>query len=319
MRNKLFLSIICSYFILLNSNGVMSQTTQENIHSYYKFIYLSENEILNENLIKSDSLYSIAFKYSYPRSKDLYNAFLVSYYLNDSTKSLIYAKELVVNGFNSSNLCDSLINPKLCKILQFNLQQSIFKINKSCDTNFNKFCEDLFNDDQKGRTESGNSETQQLIDFRNFQQLKQFIISNEYPTFKTYGFCNKFANPLSICPIFEIILWHNRFTLDNEFIELLTQNLLNGKIQPNEFIKISIAHNPTSIIYGLKPWKIITMSESQKILINQKREMMLLDDLEDYYNKYQYHLKNKFDKFLFMDPILITNNEQIINSGFYGD
>ena len=306
--------------LLFKQNTLYSQNNNDSIHKYYSYVYLAEHQLLEGNIEKSISYYTNAFKFSYPRSKDLYNVFLASYYINDTIKTKSYANELIIKGYDISFFTDSITNPNLYKLIQ---NKSFLETPNNficCDSIFYKFCDTIFEDDQKIRTDSNFISIQKAKDKQNFEKIKNYIAINSYPSFEKFGFCNKFSNPISICPTFELILWHNRFEIDSQFIKVLTINLLSGDIQPNEFTKITIANKDLSNSLTLKPWEIEKVCKTSSVKnINKKREYYLLDKLEDYLRKYKYHLINKFDKFIFIDPVLITNNEIIINSGFYGE
>jgi hypothetical protein len=306
----------------------------ENISLYYAAINKAELAIISENYLRAKSFYEIAFANKFPNGKDLYNAFLTSYYTKDTSKSIQYLKDLAFAGLRRDFFIDTQSNYNF-------YSQILARVNyDSCMTaglrSVNKVLiqklDSLLILDQTIR--KGGDRSKKLLegDLLNVAHLAKIVKEFGWPSFEEIGFWTNGSSPFVENPAFGYVMWHNRFNTDS-FDKLAIEAVKSGKMRPDEWGEIVLGRKMFNMglydhyNYHMNIWSPAKLSEANKEVINKERAKVFLDNLEDYFEKFSYQStynvrfgNNQMKSmFIFLKGTLVPTPDQILNPNLYDE
>jgi hypothetical protein len=300
-----------------------------NIKKYYELINNAELKIIENDYSNAQKLYKEAFKYKKYNGKDLYNAFLCSFYIHDTLNAKLYINKLAFYGLNYDYFIPLKSEMKFYNIIfkefneNFNAGEVKFKTSKVLTI------DSLFQVDQLNRNSNNSKFNRHIIDSISLISLINTIQKNEWPSFQSNGFWNIASNPRTEnLPVY-ILYWHNRF-VNNNLDSLAIKALEKGYLRPDDFESIILGRKMfgenSFNYYDIFPtaWKIKTLTAQKIDYYNKNRDKYFLEDLSSFKKKYDYQSLYNIEfgmdtvksSFKFLNSSLVPSLD-LINQGIY--
>lgn len=312
MKNYLFL------FGIITSSFLHAQTKNAQIKAYYYCIQKAEMNIVYHRYEDAGQFYRKAFELKYPNDKDLYNAFLISYYTHDSAKAVQYANELAYKGLSKTYFLDSVFDYGFYKYVYIGYD-SCFQKGKENPVfqKWSRLLTQLIADDQKVRGAISNeSDTMGfikmgMIDSANRIKLKEYIMADGFPDFDRVGFwggSDPFINP----NIVFFLAWHNRY-IASSLDSLIEEAVQNGDFRPDEWATIlSERENDSISKYHMEIWHDKRPPSVKDIKqINKDRASLYLEDYDSYKRNWTFAKENYNRSRTDYNPNLYPPNESV--------
>lgn len=310
-RTLFFYSLPILTIALCRSLTTFSQSlppqNKSAIRAYYEVINNAELSIIDSNYRDASELYTKAFVLKYPNGKDLYNAFMVSYLLQDTSQARKYLIQLAQKGLKKQFI---LHNGSALETSFFNY------LSKDYDSIYNNFqtiktsrkivaLDSLGFIDQiilKPDTNLSAAEIKQL-QFQNLDRLRKWIVMNGFPSFTNTGFYENFNSSPRTLPTDWFLLWHVR-PLTTSLDSIYINAVLDGNLRPDLYALIIDQR-------GEHYWSLLPKDFKESInryKINEARKQIYLESIDDYIKKIKFSFHNKDFVFLNIFSILLNKN-----------
>jgi len=281
---------------------------RDSIKEYYEIINNAELSIIDSNYRNASKLYAKAFALKYPNGKDLYNGFMVSYFLQDTFQSKKYLIQLAQNGLKKQFI---LHNGRALETPFFNY------LSKDYDSIYNNFqtikasrkiiaLDSLGFIDQmilKSDTNLSAAEIKHL-QFQNLDRLKNWITKNGFPSFKNTGFYEDYNPSPRTLPTDWYLLWHVRPSA-TQLDDTYKNAVLAGDFRPDLYALIIDQR-------GEHYWTLLPRDFKESInkyKINDARKQIYLESIDDYIEKIKFSFHNKDFIFLNIFSILLNKDK----------
>lgn len=286
---------IVGILMIMNFQVFSQQPDRQKVWSYY--IHVNDAEIFITEGRYNDALqfYDIAFQNKMPNAKDLYNAYIASFLLKDTARTISYFNQLASyglkkGGFERTKFGKSIPNISSDPFYQYISKDydSLYAIaQKSTYPTYAKKLNDIYSKDQKARATNEKLNIY-YADSLNLIELGKFIKSNGFPSFQRTGFFETLRNSPMNPSIAWLIMWHQRgkyTSLDNVMLDAVK----SGDFAPDDYA--IIADQKKNLYYtGILKTKDTNLDETE---INKKRAEIYLESLEDYRAKLAFQNKDR--------------------------
>jgi hypothetical protein len=317
----LFIPLILIFF-----NG-FSSNKRCDVKKYYYFINLAELNIIDSNYIDAKNNYKIAFNNKYPNGKDLYNAFLVDYYLKDTLGTKEYINKLAKSGMQKNYFADSISDEMYYKLI-FKDYDSIYSLGyQNRNVEGINFWDSILIKDQIIRNENINPFDMKKADTEIKFSVLKFLKENDV-SFEKIGFWTQNSSPDNqLYPLF-LQCWHNKLE-DDELDDVYLKLCLKGDLNIIDLLAVYFGGS----IYNINPqntnkyllniWNFDSLSSDKINSINELRKSIFIENLIDYKKKFYYQLKHQprfspieRNMFIFFNPFQIPD-ETLLGSKMY--
>jgi hypothetical protein len=322
-RAFFYLKALLFYFLFTSFNlAAFTKIKGKNgLFNYYNLINDAELNIIDSNLTAAKLIYKEAFKIKEPFGKDLYNAFLVSYYSNDTFEAKKYVNMLAFKGFNKFDFCDTIENKEYYNFVFSKFDYYYSKGFKLVDKSLIKFWDSVLFRDQLYRN---NNFIGVNYDSVNNKEIKNYIKRTKPLSSVSLGFWTKNSSPyIENFPLF-IHLWHVKRQEPISELENIYLNYCNKGILPIfdlTAIYLGKAENSwndsLANMLFLKIWDLNKIKSDEIKKIDIVREKYYLNRLYDYYKKYFYQQNHQIrfgiterNMYVFLNPFQV-NDENI--------
>jgi tetratricopeptide (TPR) repeat protein len=304
----------------------------QDLKSYYYEINLAELQIVLGNYKEANEHYLMAFKYNPENEKDLYNSFLISYFIKDTALATVRLQKLAYFGLPKEYIECKLQTREyfitLCKMANFDSCRN--EGWKAADKKLLQELEQLIILDQSRgaeaihlKTESERKRILSQIDKKTMDTMLKIIKKYGWPSFHQIGYWLNNANPLSNNSAFELTMWHNRFRTN--IMDYFAINAIKaGNFRPDIWAKHILSRNMLGIKkfndygYHVTVWDIKDIPHQKLKKYDAARKEIFLESLTDYFQKFQYQSTNNLEFggdsiksiFGFVHPILIPRPGQ---------
>ena len=219
--------------LLISGKDTLAQNSKTG--NYYKYIYKGEECILNSALDSSSYYFSLAFKYvEFPFARNIYNAAVVDAKLSKNEKVYNYLVYLLKLGASYHQLFS---DTSFKKFFLSDYGKKLIAFSEQIKPTYNKYyraqIEKLVKDDQYFRIKpNANSTYIDTIKAIDRQNIATFLSLNN-----KYGFPSEHEigidSNIFTLPLYALIILHqsNGRLQQHNFDELLTKNILDGKIE----------------------------------------------------------------------------------------
>lgn len=281
---------------MLIINTTYCQSNNSNVRIYYQLINNAELSILNKDFALASKYYDKSFKLKFPNGKDLYNAFLVAYYNLDSIRARKHYNQLAYMGLGKHVFRDTNRNYSFYKYVS-NDYDSFYNSGAISEMPvYGMKLKSILERDQQVRKPGMNnpnllkdpvySMQVKQVDSTNIEDLKVYINTYGFPSFKQVGFWDGTApnNPGTLWKV----LWHYR-PYDSNIDSLVIKAVLEGNFRPDDWATIiSTRTNAETYQYHMKVWnEVRPLSKKELQKINQSRAKIYLESLSDYSRKWK--------------------------------
>ena len=262
-----------------------------NVANYYVLKNKAELAIIDGNLQQAADFYKQAFQYKFANAKDLKNAFSVAYQLRDSMLAREYSNILAREGIATKYTwiaLDSANNPSMFNYVVQD-EDSLYKSNVyKYQLHAHLFFDSLDKIDNYLRTHDVSLDSANIADSMVVTATIDFIKTNGYPVLDVN---NPNAVPYNTLVFLYFIIWHARDKESFPVLDsLLSQELLEGDLEPDEWIAFMLYRKGYHEKYGNAVWRLnwSELTPRQIAKINNNRKDLNLESLEDYKKKYDY-------------------------------
>ncbi|RYE50152.1 MAG: hypothetical protein EOP48_20270, partial [Sphingobacteriales bacterium] len=285
---SLFFTVI---LLALTLNSFAEDDRKRNISQYYELINKAELSIIDNNLKEASACYGQAFQYKFANYKDLENAFSVAYQLGDSVLARTYAGILFAEGISvkySWIATDSANHPQLFNYVVQDedsiIDRNVFKYKQQPNILFDS----LDKMDQYVRTHTVSKDSAIKTDDTVAEIVLDYIRMNGYPVLDIN---NPRATMYRVVYNCFILIWHMRDRDSFPALDsLLSQELLKGNLQPDEWMLFMLNRKGYHEKFGNAIWRLDWpgLTPQQTALINENRRKLNLENIQDYKKKYDY-------------------------------
>lgn len=312
---------IFNFFLLLfftSQTSVLAQDFNKDIANYYLNKNLAELAIVDSNYIEASEYYKIAFSKSILFSADLWNAYLISFYQNDTIFTQKYYNSLVLHGYSKKFFIGSLNYYQLDSLL---VQPFYLYISRTYDSLWNiaistempskaKKLDEIFNLDQQGRIYKDVDnitikENQHILDTDDSTRKLFFLYCKEYgfPNFSQVGLFEKRVRQPTATGLPFLLYWHQVFKQNPKLDDLYYNAALNGDIPADQY---ATTIDRRKIKYFMILRDLETLNPAEIKLINEERAKIYLESINDYRKKIEFQLNHK--QFHFVNISAIAYN-----------
>lgn len=292
MRTVLF-SIL---FVGLYSFELNAQPRKERIRvrQYYDLINEAELMLIDSNYNKALAIYKSAFSKKFPNDKDLYNAFILSYFTRSEVLCRKYLLQLAFLGMDRSLFPDTTQDPKFHKLISSGFDSSYNAGGKSKIFTYAMQLREIGKEDQVVRKEV--AQNPKLKNDRDFQgrlkrsdsiilsQITQFILKNGFPSFERKGFWDG-SSPNNPSIIFWII-YHQRPN-STSIDKMVYKAVLDGDYRPDEWATlISYRDDERDYCYNIRFWKPLSTVVKDSSAVEASRSIIYLEPINDFKRKW---------------------------------
>lgn len=282
-----FLTVLL-YIIILNAYA----QNNELLHKYYYHVNQAELSIIDNNLLHAQLHYDAAFSTEYEFSRDIFNAFVVSYRLQDTLRSIHFYNRMVWAGLKKENFEGLFGNKDTTELSDYYQYISIhydsihnIVSNSSMPALGIKFNE-FYIKDQSCRTDEEKSKDLKRCDSLIEIDLMKFIDEYDFPSYKKIGlYDTALIQPFTV-DILELIMFHKRGIIENTpFLDFMWKFVESGELDARAYSMRYFCQDcsPYHVNIPLRP-----ISKDELKLINTERRKIYLEPLEDYYKKIDY-------------------------------
>jgi len=314
------LVIFCTLFNIFN----VSFAQKDSIKLYYQNLNKAELAIVDSNYVNALKYYDTAFCFKKnPFGRDLYNATLTSIMIKSYPRALAYLEKLFSLGFNlktldTINICKDFLASSFGKVARKKHKELNVTYNRKYRSEIKK----MLHNDQFFRVKENGYErfgdTIRMIDRQNVEHLLKLITKYGFPSEDKIG-----IDPENIMqPLFYVLVFHQnsgaRYQTFN-YSAILKTAILKGELRNNvgadlmqgadgvrdyDAFGLVMAKFDTSVSEindaGLSikkvtsfqtNWGYFKIDDTEQIKINQKRQLIFLEPLEQNLKKMAYSLK----------------------------
>lgn len=288
MKQLLLISFL---FVISNLFGQLTNRAQ--VKEYYQKINYAELAIVDSNFKEASDFYNQAFVLKQPNPRDFFNAFVVSYILNDSNRCKKYINELYKMGFKKQTIewMPFVEKIKFENVYKNYISTDSFLVNSYLNSEkytFSQQFDSIFLEDQNYRN---NEHLYNFnVDSSNVEFIKTFSQKNSYPSVLTIGPTNNWGVRLDSPGAPYLIFWHTR-GVNTSLDTLILDALLDGIFDPGDFAFQQDIKNLDYFQFLITD-SFENLSEERKKIINNNRDAINLESLEEYVKKHNFLLKN---------------------------
>jgi hypothetical protein len=323
--NANFIFFLKVVLLLVISNVSISSPKNKlkNIREYYRLINDAELLVIDSNYLEAKQKYINSFQLNCPFAKDIYNAFLCSYYTKDSTCALKFINNLAYHGFKKFYFFDSLYDPIFYKYI-FKDFDSCYNVGfKNANHKMIQFIDSILFDDRNARLSPNYLNLIAKVDSVNIDKLISFIKCNGWPNYNKIGLWCYESNPIMDNFPFLLILHHNRRNTD-KYDKLLLSEIKVGNMRSDHFAAIIFHRNSFIEKYFidynlfLNIWQMGVLNTKERSIVNVNRKNMYMVNLINYSKKFQFQYINNINwganfqksSFRFLNYFLIPAPDQ---------
>ena len=290
---KHFISIVILLFCVSFSKG------QNNTQKYFKYINKAELAICDFKYEKASQYYEKAFHAITPFCNDLFNATILNVkFTKKYDLALNYSRQLLQKDFEIGWVYRLIDSKDSLIALKFKSLEDTVK--SQTNKNLKLILEEMLEKDQKEATTPQEKYEKCLVHHTNF--IKLFELTKEYGTLT-----EQIVGIYEYSPIHIILVHAAQAQMSPQ--ELLLQDVLNGKIYAENYIKyydlyLENIGKPTRFGYG---WNPIFISNDILFIVhpdninktnNERNKINIAETWEDYVKKAKYQfLNNNFQLF----------------------
>lgn len=280
---------------MLNLQVFSQQANPKQVWSYYVHVNDAEMFITDGRYSDALAFYDIAFQNKLPNAKDLYNAYVASFLVKDTVRTISYFNQLALYGLKKGGFERSKFGKSIPDIASDPFYQYISKdydslnevAQKSAFPAYVKKLNDIYSKDQKAR-ETNQKLNIYFADSLNMIELGKFIKTSGFPSFQKTGFFETCRNSPMNPSTAWVIMWHHRgknTALDKVMLEAVK----NGEFPPDDYA--IIADQKKNLYYtSILKVKQADLDETE---INKKRAEIYLESLGDYRKKLEFQFKDR--------------------------
>ena len=289
------ISLLNFLFLITIIHASAQHKTDTNlVRKYYAHINSAELNIIDTNYDMALLEYQTAFNLKYPNGKDLYNAFVASYYLKDTANAYRYYNWLAYHGMKRGYFSDSTSNPDFYKFVTASHDSSGAAGYAKLDVGAVEFWDIVDEFTRKYRTYTPEyfmnkevfKEKAKEMDALNRENIIGFIESGGKYGFEEIGFWTKNSGPhVGNSPFYNHI-YHTK-SYDNNLLDTYKELCLKGKLDLMDFISIHARSFKATVFaknYGLRLYNQDLDKEDTRD-IDRLRKKMYLSPLSDYYKR----------------------------------
>jgi hypothetical protein len=233
-----------------------------------------------------------AFNYKAPNDKDLYNSFLLSYYIGQPSPCKRYFCELVSKGLDRRRIpTDSNLHPELWTWVSSHYDSVKFASKRKYRPE-QIIYSNLKQIDYNVRIDDFPRNKAHIIDSLNFNILHELLKIYGYPSFSEYGYS---IGALGAVMYDEdiFLLIHHSLGLSKMFDSVMLDGVMSGNMRPDmwagHMLQANFSKFPSKAdSLGLKVWEKRKLTDDEKKLINITRDKYFLEPIDDYIEKYRF-------------------------------
>lgn len=306
MKHNLATLTLATIFLCM-SIGARGQNDDPNIRLYYQQINKAELAIVDTQYRSALAHYDTAFQDKGPNGKDIYNAFLLSFYERDTLLADQYFSLLAVNGYKKTYFKDSILQSGFYAYVSRNYD-SLYDVGKrSPKYELAQYLNRFEKKDQDIRKQEARDDNAiRAVDLQNRDSLVWFNNTYGFPGFVTVGFFEDEGNSAAFSGTFWMVMWHRR-PISKEDRDMMLKEVKKGNFRPDDY-SILVDDNAHRALYGsFLPKK--GYNQNQRKEINRHRAEIYLESLEDFEKKLTYSFKRK--DFVFYNIFYKPFNEHL--------
>ena len=264
------------------------------VRAYYSSICEAETAVLDSNFQKASLLYDLAFRNKFPNDKDLYNAFVVSYFTADTLRAKNYIEKLAYLGVTREQLPDTNSRTDFYRFIASGFDSCYNAGRKSETCKRGEMLKAIFKRDKIVRHEliqapalAKSADYQMQVresDAITFSALAYYIRTYGFPSFENKGFWDG-SSPNNPSVLFWI-LYHQR-PEETVLDSLVYKAVLRGDFRPDEWATV-VAYRTTEKKYNycMRFWQPLSRVVSDLQAVEASRKTIFLDPLEVYKRKW---------------------------------
>lgn len=287
MLYKFVLSFIVVFLILSISLHAKNEpaSNTDAIRKYYVFTNKAELAIVDSNFKQAIIHYETAFRFKSPNAKDLHNAYCASTFVQDCKRGRKYLEQLAHQGYGLAKGLSG--NTAFYDCTAHGLKIVADKVNADFrSSRIGQKLDSLEKADQSVRQdEKPDREKLKLVDAAVLQSLYTFLKNEKFTDVETGMW---YGNPGNDYSALWLVRWHGRGApsiLDS----ILRVNVLKGNYDPSVYASLMSTDNNSKYGVFYNPGRVWTDKERKSI--NENREKIYLESLEDYEKKMAMQMK----------------------------
>lgn len=277
----------------------------DTVRNYYALTNKAELAIVDSNFKEAIIHYEAAFRFKTPNAKDLHNAYCAAALIKDCKNGRFFLEKLAHLGYR---IPETLIdNADFWDCTAKGLKVIADKVRKEFKSgSIGLQLDSLYKEDQSLRGEEKTDyEKMAKIDAAVLQSLYNILRKERFTDVETGMW---YGNPGNDYSVLWLVRWHahgGTSILDS----ILLENVMKGNYDPSVYASLIFLENNAKYGIFYNPGRKWT--DKERKIINENREKIYLEPLEDYEKKVAMQLKTELLReklYLLYDRDAISNN-----------